>query len=100
MLRPIIPILQTRHGDPPTPKGYGGTSLRVAIQKKALLEGWVMNGKVGNLSNRDMNVLPPREKIEFYRSGALLKSYDVSEVYKTYAKSILRGLNKYMGCVP
>jgi hypothetical protein len=70
----------------------------VSIRRKALLEGWVMNGKVGNLSNRDMKELPPRSKIEFYRSGSLVKSYDVTEVYKTYAKSIVRGLNKYLAC--
>jgi len=72
----------------------------VSIQRKALLEGWVMNGKVGNLSYRDIKEISPREKIEFYRSGTLVSSYDTSEVYKTYAKSIVRGLNKYLGCVP
>lgn len=70
----------------------------VSIQRKALLEGWVMNGKVGNLANRDMKELPPRSKLEFYRSGSLIKSYDVTEAYKTYAKSIARGLNKYLAC--
>lgn len=73
-----------------------GTS--VSMSRKALLEGWVMNGKVGNLANRDMKELPPRSKLEFYRGGSLVKSYDVTEVYKTYAKSIARGLNKYLAC--
>ncbi len=70
----------------------------VAISRKALLEGWVMNGRVGNLAYNDIKVNAPREQLQFYRQGSLIKSYDVSEAYKTYAKSIVRGLNKYFGC--
>jgi hypothetical protein len=71
---------------------------QINISKKTLLEGWVMNGKVGHLSYNDIKVNAPREKLEIYRGGSLLKSYDASEVYKTYGKSIVRGLNKYFGC--
>ncbi len=71
---------------------------RVAMTRKVLLEGYVMNAKAGHLAYRDIKEVAPREKLDFLRSGVKVASYDVSETYMTYAKSIIRGLNKYFAC--
>lgn len=71
---------------------------RVTTAKKTLLEGFVMNGKAGHLSYRDIKEVAPREKLDFYRSGTKVMSYDASAVHRAYARSIVRGLNKYFAC--
>jgi hypothetical protein len=56
-----------------------------------------MNGKAGNLANRDLTA-PTARKLSFKRGGKTVATYDVAQVYEAYARGIVKGLNEAFGC--
>ena len=71
-----------------------GTSQTV----KLLLEGFVMNGKAGNIAHREITRNSNAMKLHFSRANKHVRSYDVSNVYITYARSIAQGISDQFGC--
>ncbi|MEZ4814260.1 MAG: hypothetical protein R3A80_03515 [Bdellovibrionota bacterium] len=65
---------------------------------KLLLEGFVMNGNAGDIANREITKSSRPMKLNFDRSGRSVISYDVSNVYLSYAKSIVQGISDRYGC--
>ena len=72
----------------------------IKTPNKVLLEGFVMNGKMGHLAQIDIKNSSARKKLEFYRSGKLMASYDVAELYMAYARSIVKGIQEKTDCQP
>ena len=66
--------------------------------RKLLLEGFVMNGKAGDLANRDLNDTSNAARLSFKHHGSTTQGYGVSEVYVAYAKGIVTGINTALGC--
>lgn len=64
---------------------------------KFLTEGFVMNGKAGNLANKDMTSLQPMF-LSFKRGTRHIKSYDYARLYGAYAKSIVKSITGAYGC--
>jgi hypothetical protein len=73
-------------------------STAVNTPHKILLEGFVMNGKIGHLAYIDIKQSTKRKKLEFYRSSSRVANYDVAEVYMAYAQSIVQGLVEKTNC--
>ncbi|MBP7845701.1 MAG: hypothetical protein KA116_12920 [Proteobacteria bacterium] len=72
----------------------------IKTPNKVLLEGFVMNGKMGHLAQIDIKNSSARKKLEFYRSGKLMATYDVAELYMAYARSIVKGIQEKTDCQP
>lgn len=73
------------------------SSLGNSSTRKLLLEGFVMNGKAGHLANIDLTG-GKAMKLEFRRSGTLVQSYDVADLYLAYGRSIAQGIETAFGC--
>jgi len=72
-------------------------SSSVQTPYKFLTEGFVMNGKVGHLAHLEIGQSNSK-KLVFQRGGSVVKRYDVSELYLSYAKSIARSIQTEHGC--
>ncbi|NCN40347.1 hypothetical protein GW916_03770 [bacterium] len=73
-------------------------SSNVKTDHKLLLEGFVMNGKIGKLAHLDMSQGASSKKLVFKRNNTIVKSYDVAGVYLAYARSIAAGLVSRLNC--
>ncbi len=66
--------------------------------RKLLIEGFVMNGKAGNLANRQLTQPSGVPKLSFKHAGKAANSYGVTDVYVAYARGIVRGINTALDC--
>jgi hypothetical protein len=80
------------------PKDLAMLSSQLGSQRtsKMLTEGFVMNGKAGNLARRQLE--GEGMKIKFNYKGSRVQTYLVSDVYIQYAKSIAEGIGESFGC--
>jgi hypothetical protein len=73
-------------------------SSTISTPHKILIEGFVMNGKMGHLAYADIKNNPNKKRLEFRKGSNLVASYDVADLYMAYARSIAQGIQEKYDC--